>query len=72
MGGSATTILNAANEVAVAAFLDEKVGFNDIAVLIDQTLNKANITNDVSSLEGILKADAEARTITNECIAAIH
>jgi 1-deoxy-D-xylulose-5-phosphate reductoisomerase len=72
MGGSATTVLNAANEVAVAAFLDEKVGFNDIAVLIDQTLNKANITNDVSSLEGILKADAEARTITNECIAAIH
>ncbi len=72
MGGSATTVLNAANEVAVAAFLDEKVGFNDIAKLIEQTLNKANITKDVSSLEGILKADAEARTITNECIAAIH
>jgi len=72
MGGSATTVLNAANEVAVAAFLDEKVGFNDIAGLIEQTLNKANITKDVSSLEGILKADAEARTITNECIAAIH
>jgi 1-deoxy-D-xylulose-5-phosphate reductoisomerase len=72
MGGSATTVLNAANEVAVAAFLDEKIGFNEIAVLIEQTLNKANIINDVSSLEGILKADAEARTITNECIAAIH
>lgn len=72
MGGSATTVLNAANEVAVAAFLDEKIGFNEIAILIEQTLNKANITNDVSSLEGILKADAEARTITNECIAAIH
>jgi len=72
MGGSATTVLNAANEVAVAAFLDEKIGFNEIAVLIEQTLNKANITNDVSSLEGILKADAEARTITNECIAAIR
>ncbi|MBT8118338.1 MAG: 1-deoxy-D-xylulose-5-phosphate reductoisomerase [Gammaproteobacteria bacterium] len=72
MGGSATTVLNAANEVAVAAFLDEKIGFNDIAVLIEQTLNKANIINDVSSLEGILKADAEARTITNDCIAAIH
>ena len=72
LGGSATTVLNAANEVAVAAFLDEKIGFNDIPVLIEQTLNKANIINDVSSLEGILKADAEARTITNECIAAIH
>ena len=72
LGGSATTVLNAANEVAVAAFLDEKIGFNDIPVLIEQTLNKANIINDVSSLEGILKADAEARKITNECIAAIH
>ena len=72
MGGSATTVLNAANEVAVAAFLDEKIGFNEIAILIEQALNKANITNDVSSLEGILEADAEARTITNECIAAIY
>ncbi len=37
-GGSATIILNAANEIAVAAFLDEEIGFNDIAVLIMQTL----------------------------------
>jgi len=72
LGGSATVVLNAANEVAVAAFLDEKIGFNDIAILIEQALNKANITEDVSSLEGILEADALARTITNECIAAIH
>jgi 1-deoxy-D-xylulose-5-phosphate reductoisomerase len=71
-GGSATIVLNAANEIAVAAFLDEKIGFNDIAVLIELTLNKACITENVSTLEDILKADALARTITNECIAAIH
>ena len=71
-GGSATIVLNAANEIAVAAFLDEKIGFNDIAVLIEQTLNKASITENVSTLEDILKADTLARTITNECIAAIH
>ena len=71
-GGSATIILNAANEIAVAAFLDERIGFNDIAVLIEQTLNKAKITEDVSTLENILEADAMARTITNECIAAMH
>ena len=71
-GGSATIMLNAANEIAVAAFLDEKIGFNDIAVLIEQTLNKAKITEDVSTLEGILEADAMARTITNEYIAAMH
>jgi len=71
-GGSATIVLNAANEIAVAAFLDEKIGFNDIAILIEQTLNKADITDDVSSLEDILEADVMARTITNECISAMH
>ena len=71
-GGSATIILNAANEIAVAAFLDEKIGFNDIAVLIEQTLNKAKITEEVSTLENILEADVMARTITNEYIAAMH
>lgn len=71
-GGSATIVLNAANEIAVAAFLDEKIRFNDIAVLIEQALNKSTITEDVSTLEDILQADAMARTITNECILAMH
>jgi 1-deoxy-D-xylulose-5-phosphate reductoisomerase len=71
MGGSATIVLNAANEVAVAAFLDEKVSFNDIAKLIEQTLKQAVIVNDVSSLEAILEADALARIITNRCIAEL-
>ncbi len=72
MGGSATIVLNAANEIAVAAFLDEKIGFTDIAVLIEKTLDQAVITKDVSSLELILEADAMARTITNKCIAEMH
>ena len=71
-GGSATIVLNAANEVAVDAFLEEKIGFTDIADLIEKTLNKAGITRDISSLESILEADAMARTITNEYIAAMH
>jgi len=71
-GGSATIVLNAANEIAVAAFLDEKIGFNDIAVLIEQTLEKATVSEDVSSLEKILEADAMARAISNECILAMH
>ena len=71
MGGSATIVLNAANEIAVAAFLDEKVSFNDIAKLIEQTLKEADIVNDVSSLEAILEADALARIITNRCIAEL-
>ena len=72
MGGSATIVLNAANEVAVAAFLDEKIGFTDIATLIEQTLQLANITEDVSSVKLILEADALARTITKKCIAEMH
>lgn len=69
-GGSASIVLNAANEVAVTAFLDEKIRFNDIATLIEQTLNQAEITQDVSSLENILNADAMARVISNEIILA--
>lgn len=72
MGGSATIVLNAANEIAVAAFLDERIKFTDIARLIEQTLKLASITEDVSSLERILEADTMARKITNECIAAMH
>ncbi len=72
MGGSATIVLNAANEIAVAAFLDEKIKFTDIARLIEQVLKLAAITEDVSSLEKILEADAMARQISNECISAMH
>lgn len=72
MGGSATIVLNAANEIAVAAFLDEKIKFTDIARLIEQVLKQAIITDDVSSLEKILEADEMARKITNECILTMH
>jgi 1-deoxy-D-xylulose-5-phosphate reductoisomerase len=72
MGGTATIVLNAANEVAVAAFLDEKIGFTDIALLIEKTLDQAVITEDVGSIELILEADAMARTITNRCISAMQ
>jgi len=71
-GGTASIILNAANEVAVAAFLDEKIAFTEIAQVIEQTLNISTITDDVSSLERILEADTMARTITNECIRTIQ
>lgn len=68
-GGTASIVLNAANEIAVAAFLDNKIGFTDIAKLIEQTLDKMAISEDVSSLESILQADVMARSVTNECMA---
>ena len=67
-GGTASIVLNAANEIAVAAFLDNKIAFTDIAKLIEQTLDKMAISEDVSSLESILQADVMARSVTNECI----
>ncbi len=71
-GGSATIILNAANEIAVAAFLEEKIGFTDIASVIEKVLDKAHIVQNVNSLASILEADAMARAIANEYIAAMH
>ncbi|VAW52621.1 1-deoxy-D-xylulose 5-phosphate reductoisomerase [hydrothermal vent metagenome] len=72
MGGSATIVLNAANEIAVDAFLDGRIGFTDIATLIEQTLNKADIVEDVSTLDNIIEADALARIITKDCIAEMQ
>jgi len=71
-GGCASIVLNAANEVAVAAFLEEKIGFTDIATLIEKTLNKADLSQDTGSIEKILEVDVMARTITNKYVATTH
>ncbi|MBE9568703.1 MAG: 1-deoxy-D-xylulose-5-phosphate reductoisomerase [Proteobacteria bacterium] len=71
MGGTATIVLNAANEIAVEAFLNEQIGFTDIARLIEQTLDKADISDKVDSLAAIQAADVMARQICNDCIAEI-
>lgn len=72
MGGTATIALNAANEIAVQAFLDKQIGFTDIAILIEQTLDKVTVSDNVDSLAAIQAADAIARQITNECIAQMQ
>ena len=59
-GGTAPATLNAANEVAVAAFLEGKITFADIAMLIESVLKKHQ-SRDASSIEAILSADSEAR-----------
>lgn len=68
-GGTASIALNAANEVAVAAFLDHQIPFTAIASLIEETLGRASITDDVDDLDDILAADQNARKITGESIA---
>jgi 1-deoxy-D-xylulose-5-phosphate reductoisomerase len=68
MGGAAPAILNAANEVAVAAFLNEKIKFYAINELIEKTLNKF-IGLDYSSIDEILQIDKSCREYTQNQIA---
>jgi 1-deoxy-D-xylulose-5-phosphate reductoisomerase len=64
-GGSASTVLNAANEVAVQAFLDGRIGFLGIAALVEATLGRAGHISATSpdSVDEVLAIDAEARAI---------
>lgn len=59
-GGSAPTVLNAANEVAVQAFLSRSIGFLDIAKVVEQTL-EATENAALSSIEDVLAQDRCAR-----------
>jgi len=54
-------VLNAANEIAVHAFLDKKIGFTDIPLLIEATMRLHDIVPD-PDLKSILLADTWART----------
>jgi 1-deoxy-D-xylulose-5-phosphate reductoisomerase len=69
-GGTAPTVLNAANEVAVAAFLDEGMPYLQIPVIVEKTLN-AITTSNADSLERILDADTQARKVARDFVAAI-
>ncbi|MNU38681.1 1-deoxy-D-xylulose 5-phosphate reductoisomerase [compost metagenome] len=64
-GGTAPALLNAANEVAVQAFLSKKIGFMQISELIDSVLN-AKVSIPAASLDVILEADAAARRLAQE------
>jgi 1-deoxy-D-xylulose-5-phosphate reductoisomerase len=61
-GGACPTVLNAANEVAVAAFLGRRIGFLDIAVLVERTVERVAVPAPVS-LDDVLAADHEARAV---------
>jgi len=66
-GGTATISLNAANEIAVASFLDHQIKFTDISVVISKVQTMAD-WGEADSLDLILHADAQAREIANSCI----
>lgn len=60
VGGNAAAIMNAANEVAVEAFIKEKIGFTDIPALIESVMENSPIQA-VTDLEMLISSDQEAR-----------
>lgn len=60
-GGAKPAVLNAANEIAVAAFLGGQIGFVDIAEVVEAVLNEYAGNASISSLEGLFSIDAGAR-----------
>ena len=69
-GGTATTILNAANEMAVQAFLDNTLNFTGIARTVEYTLAKMPI-KPADTLTTVIEVDEEARTVASEYIQAV-
>jgi len=67
-GGTKTVALNAADEVAVAAFLGGGIGFDQIPKVIENVL-AATSSRAPESIEGVLEADAEARRVACEQVA---
>jgi 1-deoxy-D-xylulose-5-phosphate reductoisomerase len=68
-GGTAPCVLNAANEVAVHAFLDGRLGFLGIPAVIDATLDRLGASR-VHSFESLYEADREARRAATEAVEA--
>ena len=66
-GGTATAILNAANEIAVAEFLAGNVRYTDIPRIVELTLTNISVV-EAASLEGVLTADRNARQFATAAV----
>jgi 1-deoxy-D-xylulose-5-phosphate reductoisomerase len=67
-GGSATCTLNAADEVAVEAFLEGRIGFPVIAEVVEETLSRVAVRQP-ASIDDILDIDRESRSVSRELVA---
>jgi 1-deoxy-D-xylulose-5-phosphate reductoisomerase len=73
-GGGAPTVLNAANEVAVAEFLASRLGFSGIATLVEATLEAAvgqNLTREPASLDEAMAIDHNSRLLSHRLLPEI-
>ena len=68
-GGSATCTLNAADEVAVEAFLEGKIGFPAIAEVVEETLSRVPVRQP-ATIDDILEIDADSRSVCRGLVAA--
>ena len=66
-GGSATCTLNAADEIAVEAFLDEAIGFSSIYEVVSETLSRMPVRNP-RTIGDILEIDRDSRTLARELV----
>lgn len=70
-GGTAGAVMNAADEVAVTAFIDGKIGFLDIPTVISRTLDKCEIHAQYD-YECVIQADIKARAIAESEISKLY
>lgn len=66
-GGAATAVLNAANEEAVAAFLDRRLGFNAIGAVVEETLQRTPSSR-CADVGAVMDVDARARDLARSLI----
>jgi 1-deoxy-D-xylulose-5-phosphate reductoisomerase len=71
VGGACPAILNAANEIAVAAFLGGRAGFCDIAVIVERALERYQPAAP-QSVDDVLAIDGEARHVANELLESAY
>ncbi|MDR1719492.1 MAG: 1-deoxy-D-xylulose-5-phosphate reductoisomerase [Dysgonamonadaceae bacterium] len=66
-GGNMPCILNAANEIAVAAFLQDRIGFLQMSEIIETTMQRASFVR-IPTLDDYVRTDAESRAIAEKLI----
>ena len=69
-GGSAPAVMNAADEIAVEAFLQRRLGFTGIAEVVERTLEEVEWT-EVGTVDDVVAVDAEARAVAAGFIAGV-
>ena len=67
----ASTVFNAANEAAVAAFLDRRLKFSEIESVVGETLQMVDI-KPIPTLEAVFQTDINARRIAEKVIAGVN